>query len=289
MSNSQNLMPAMSFGGAIKTCFCEYATFSGRASRTEFWWFALLYGVLLLIPVINVTAFMVMSVPMLAVTWRRLHDVGKTGLWSIVPLAPSVLWGYLSLLGCDWVADWWFLPIFGLLQAVASITLLSYLVMKGDAFNNGYVKSKSPFGESIKICFHKYGTFKGRASRAEYWWFTLLRVIMLLICSVSVGASQGVLEVVELLDFSNNVLLVSVLALGFVTFWSCLGVAAMVLPGLAVTWRRLHDIGKGGGWFFICLIPYVGELIFLIFAIRKGESEKNRFGEPSKLFCDSAA
>lgn len=53
--------------------------------------------------------------------------------------------------------------------------------------------------------------------------------------------------------------------------------------------KEMHDIGNGGGCFFISLIPCLGDLIFLIFTIQKGECEANRFGEPSKPLCDSAA
>ncbi|MBQ6245417.1 MAG: DUF805 domain-containing protein [Kiritimatiellae bacterium] len=82
----------MTFGGAVKTCFKKYAAFDGRASRAECWnwfWFGFALSMLAwfltdgkLNPILNLALFM----PGLAVTVRRLHDVGKSGwnyLWCL--------------------------------------------------------------------------------------------------------------------------------------------------------------------------------------------------------------
>ncbi len=103
------------------------------------------------------------------------------------------------------------------------------------------------FVEAIKICFSKYADFNGRAPRAEYWWFALFTFI--------VG-----------------------LALGWIPIIGWLVSLGMFIPGLAVAWRRLHDIGKGGGWYFIGLIPLVGAIILLIWYCKEGEPHPNRFG-----------
>ncbi|MCY1166428.1 DUF805 domain-containing protein [Polaromonas sp.] len=81
----------MNFGQAISTCFSKYATFSGRASRSEFWWF-MLFEVILL----GVTGFisdilygivaLALVLPVLAVGARRLHDIGRTGWWQLLSL-----------------------------------------------------------------------------------------------------------------------------------------------------------------------------------------------------------
>ncbi|CQB85961.1 Inner membrane protein yhaI [Chlamydia trachomatis] len=55
---------------------------------------------------------------------------------------------------------------------------------------------------------------------------------------------------------------------------------ALLIPSIAVTVRRLHDLGKGGGWIFISAIPILGGIILLILMICKGEPQTNRFGEP---------
>ncbi len=53
---------------------------------------------------------------------------------------------------------------------------------------------------------------------------------------------------------------------------------ALLLPSLAVSWRRMHDIGKGGGWYFINLIPLVGNIIWIVWCCKESEPFDNRFG-----------
>jgi uncharacterized membrane protein YhaH (DUF805 family) len=69
------------------------------------------------------------------------------------------------------------------------------------------------FGQAISTCLSKYASFSGRAARPEFWWFFLL-----------IG------------DWLNGVV-----------------VLVLLLPGLAVGTRRLHDIGKTGWWQLIML------------------------------------
>ena len=84
----------MTFIESIRTCFTKYADFSGRASRSEFWWWALfnlVAGISLgIISERLSTAFFVATlIPYFAVTTRRLHDTDRGGwlqLWGIVPI-----------------------------------------------------------------------------------------------------------------------------------------------------------------------------------------------------------
>ena len=108
--------PMMSFKEAVSTCFSKYATFTGRARRSEYWWFSLFSLLVILIPVIaiilstiglggkefpedftvagaiivalSVLAIVVISLalllPSLAVSTRRLHDTGRSGWWLVV-------------------------------------------------------------------------------------------------------------------------------------------------------------------------------------------------------------
>ena len=90
----------MTFGQSIKTCFSKYVTFSGRASRSEYWWFALLSFIVGFIPVVNFLSILLI-LPGLAVAVRRLHDVGKSGwnlLWAIIPILGGLylLWLYIQ-------------------------------------------------------------------------------------------------------------------------------------------------------------------------------------------------
>lgn len=106
-------------------------------------------------------------------------------------------------------------------------------------------------------CFQHYADFKGRARRKEYWMFTLfnsLFSILLYIVDVSIN-SPGIFQSIYTL--------------------------VVLLPGLAVCVRRLHDIGKSGWWYFICLIPVVGS-IWLVVLFCLDSDGYNKYGDNPK-------
>lgn len=85
----------MNFGSAVKTCFSKYADFSGRASRSEFWWFMLFavlgYVATSLIHGWIYTLFALgILIPSLAVGARRLHDTGRSGWLQLIALIPLI-------------------------------------------------------------------------------------------------------------------------------------------------------------------------------------------------------
>ena len=87
----------MDFQTAVKTCFNKYADFSGRAKRSEFWWFFLFCFVIsLLLEALNSyvswTFSLATLLPSLAVGARRLHDIGKSGWWQLIWLIPVIGW-----------------------------------------------------------------------------------------------------------------------------------------------------------------------------------------------------
>lgn len=91
----------MSFSDAIKTCFAKYADFSGRAKRSEFWWFVLfLFLVSFLLELLLGSTGNLISgifslatlIPSLAVGARRLHDTNRTGWWQLIGIIPIVGW-----------------------------------------------------------------------------------------------------------------------------------------------------------------------------------------------------
>ena len=106
------------------------------------------------------------------------------------------------------------------------------------------------FQESIKACFGKYATFSGRASRSEFWWW----VLFLLLATAAAGIVNEKLT-------------------GLVSL-------AVLLPNLAVTARRLHDIDRSGWWQLIGLIPIVGVLVMLYWCVQPAAAA-NRFGPSS--------
>ncbi|WP_169973016.1 MULTISPECIES: DUF805 domain-containing protein [unclassified Campylobacter] len=90
----------MTFSQSIKNCFSNYATFHGRASRSEYWWFAL-FNVLVYIlasaidTTINSSIFYTISVlvlflPTISVSIRRLHDINKSGWFYLLFLIPII-------------------------------------------------------------------------------------------------------------------------------------------------------------------------------------------------------
>lgn len=91
----------MGFLESIKTCFGKYATFSGRARRSEFWWFALLNFILGCIPVINIIWALVVFIPTIAVGVRRLHDTGRSGWWYLLCLIPIANLVLIYFFICD--------------------------------------------------------------------------------------------------------------------------------------------------------------------------------------------
>lgn len=90
----------MSFADAIRTCLTKYATFTGRARRSEFWYFALfswlvqivLYalGGAIKFPMLGALGALALLLPTLAASVRRLHDTGKSGWMLLIGLIPLV-------------------------------------------------------------------------------------------------------------------------------------------------------------------------------------------------------
>ncbi len=114
-----------------------------------------------------------------------------------------------------------------------------------------------------------YVNFSDRARRKEYWLFMLFYLIAYLIATgidIGIGAY----------DFEAGIGIVSGIFL-----------IAMLLPSLAVSVRRLHDIDKSGWWILIMLIPLIGAIVLLVFMCRKGTSRENRFG-PDPLVEEAA-
>lgn len=109
----------------------------------------------------------------------------------------------------------------------------------------------------LDVLKNHYADFNGRARRKEYWMFTLGNLIVAVVIGVVAG----------LIKFP---LLVSLYGL------------AVVVPGLAVCVRRLHDIGKSGWWVFIGLVPVIGDIWLLVLMCLDGEPKENQWGANPK-------
>ncbi|HUY07634.1 MAG TPA: DUF805 domain-containing protein [Acidimicrobiales bacterium] len=81
-------------GDAITSCFKKYATFTGRASRSEYWYFFLFYFIVEIftsrLGVIGLLIDLGIWIPLAAAAVRRLHDAGKSGWWIILPFVNLV-------------------------------------------------------------------------------------------------------------------------------------------------------------------------------------------------------
>lgn len=109
------------------------------------------------------------------------------------------------------------------------------------------------FIDAIKRGFvEKYCCFKGRASRSEFWWMWLVNLVI----SVAVIAIEAMTGV----DYLRY--LVSLF---------------LLLPMLGVLIRRLHDVGKGGGWFLIAFVP-LANLMLIFWVFKESDPFDNRFG-----------
>ena len=95
------------------------------------------------------------------------------------------------------------------------------------------------FSQAVSTVFSKYAVFTGRASRPEFWWFALFNVI----ASVVLGG-------VDKAVFGREILSV-VYGLG------------VLLPGLGVAIRRLHDTDRSGWWLLVGLIPLIGWIVLV--------------------------
>lgn len=109
----------------------------------------------------------------------------------------------------------------------------------------------------------KYAEFNGRARRTEYWMFALFNIIAVVILEILAFALPKGLGLIFLI-------LLVVYAL------------AILVPGIAVVVRRLHDQGKPGVWFLIGFIPFIGGIWLLVLMCLPGTVGPNMYGPDPK-------
>jgi len=116
------------------------------------------------------------------------------------------------------------------------------------------------FSEAIVSGLRNYFNFSGRASRSEFWYFMLFCVL----------TAIGTL-IPDIFFFWSLV----AQGLGPINMVASL---VLVVPGIAASVRRLHDIDRTGWWYLIA-ITLVGSLLLIVWFFKKGQAGKNRFGE----------
>jgi uncharacterized membrane protein YhaH (DUF805 family) len=136
------------------------------------------------------------------------------------------------------------------------------------------------YGASIGIAFsrffRKYATFSGRASRSAYWWWALIAFIfglVLEVVAISVGAvGTSINPVTNSVSFGAG-------------YWVVLAIVwavslAILVPSLAICWRRLHDTNRSGGYYFLGFIPFVGGIILIVLLASASDPAGARFDAP---------
>lgn len=103
----------------------------------------------------------------------------------------------------------------------------------------------------------EYFNVDGRARRTEYWMYLLVYL--------------GVLIVAGILDAALGVGLIGALV-----------ALAHLIPSITVGVRRLHDIDRSGWWLLVALVPLIGWIIAIYWAVKEGDAGSNRYGANPK-------
>ena len=112
-----------------------------------------------------------------------------------------------------------------------------------------------------------YANFRGRARRKEYWGYVLFFALVLTavtLFGVSIDFSVGNME-------GQDMPIVMIALLGA-------SILALIVPSVAMAVRRQHDIGLSGWFYFVFLIPYIGNVILLVFALIPSQKHANKWG-----------
>ena len=113
-------------------------------------------------------------------------------------------------------------------------------------------------------CLKQYADFGGRARRTEFWMFVLFNIIFSVVASLidrAIGFKIGAIQ------------------MGIIGLIYSL---AVLIPALAVSVRRLHDIGKSGWMILINLIPFIGWIWFIVLMVKDSQPGENQYGPNPK-------
>ena len=163
----------VTFGEAIKLGFQNYFKFSGRAQRAEFWWFYLfttvaslalefvdgIVGSAIGLPVfaeftpLSSLFSLLTLIPTLALGWRRMHDIGKSGWWSLLPLMPFVIVGVA--LGIAFSSPenpaWGVLMLAGVLLTLAAVVYTIVLLATDSDRNENRFGPSPKYGSQADV------------------------------------------------------------------------------------------------------------------------------------------
>lgn len=135
--------------------------------------------------------------------------------------------------------------------------------------------------KSIQACYSKYATFSGRACRAEYWYWCLFNIIIMLSAFALAAffvALRPIIQPNATQDAAACVIIGMIFYFGGL-LWVIFG---NLLPSLAVSVRRLHDTNRSGWWLLISLLPLIGRIILLIWMCQDSDPYTNKYGVNTK-------
>ncbi|MFZ9987019.1 MAG: DUF805 domain-containing protein [Candidatus Nanopelagicales bacterium] len=137
------------------------------------------------------------------------------------------------------------------------------------------------FGQAVKHVFSNYATFRGRASRSEFWWFYLFNVIVTFVLSIpyyiGLAQSAGTMTTDPVTGEMTGGSLSGLAVFGIILLVGWLLIT--FIPIISVSVRRLHDGDRTGWWWWLYLLCFIGPIILLIFYILPGTPGPNRYGE----------
>ena len=122
----------------------------------------------------------------------------------------------------------------------------------------------------LDIMRDNYANFHGRASRKTFWMFFLIYVVLAFFS----GFLDNIFGTVIYIDTGFG----SEVSMGYGWIYIIFGLVHLI-PYLAVSVRRLHDVGKSGWFMLINLIPLIGAILFIIALAKTGDPNENQYGE----------
>jgi uncharacterized membrane protein YhaH (DUF805 family) len=114
------------------------------------------------------------------------------------------------------------------------------------------------------LVFKRWLDFQGRSRRSEYWYFSLANFIVAIVLSVL----EGVLQI-DGDEFGSGPL-------------SLIYSLVTLIPGLSVSFRRLHDVGRSAWWLLLVFIPIIGWGFLLYWCVKDSDPVRNDYGPNPK-------
>jgi len=125
------------------------------------------------------------------------------------------------------------------------------------SYSGGAGPSTMGPADAVRSVLTQYAVFTGRARRSEFWWFFLANFIAGIVATIiDAGIGYPVFQIVVTLG--------------------------LLIPGLAVGARRLHDTGRSGWWQLLALVPLIGIIVLIVFWATEGDQAPNQHGPSPK-------